>query len=307
MMNELVGAAIGEAIGTVIDVGQDWVRYLRIMVNFNLHLPMKKTTTVTTSDGDLTMKFKYEKKVPDVKFKRSDEATSSFKFAEFRTPSSPAWKLRTAGLLRGGKESALSCSINGGSATEGGLRRFRTDVDSLVLRGHQVAHEIQQEASKEVERNPEVMEKAAVVYNRDGVGGTKTEYKATMKVHQEIKFIILTGLSATQMGRTGQVSMERMPSHKTGHCMEGSHMTGHGMGQSHKTGHNRPFDRLAIPLGPMTRAQAKRFKEALLGLVQTHLEGLKSIEDQLESIEDIKPRNIPNDSKLCTLLEIVEP
>ncbi|OMO49962.1 reverse transcriptase [Corchorus capsularis] len=71
-------------------------------------------------------------------------------------------------------------------------------------------------------------------------------------------------------------------------------------------GHNRPFDPLAIPQGLMTRARAKRFKEALLGLVRTHLGGLKSIEDQLESIEDIMPWNTPNDSKPCTLLEIVE-
>ncbi|OMO96176.1 hypothetical protein CCACVL1_05056 [Corchorus capsularis] len=71
-------------------------------------------------------------------------------------------------------------------------------------------------------------------------------------------------------------------------------------------GHNRPFDPLAIPLGPMTRSRAKRFKEALLGMVRTHLGGLKSIEDQLESIDDIKPWNIANDSKPCTLLEIVE-
>ncbi|OMO50706.1 reverse transcriptase [Corchorus capsularis] len=70
---------------------------------------------------------------------------------------------------------------------------------------------------------------------------------------------------------------------------------------------NRPFDPLVMPLGSMTRARAKRFKEALLGFVRTHLEGLKSIEDQLKSIEDHKPRNIPNDFKLCTLLEIVEP
>ncbi|OMO50325.1 reverse transcriptase [Corchorus capsularis] len=63
-----------------------------------------------------------------------------------------------------------------------------------------------------------------------------------------------------------------------------------------------PFDPLVMPLGPMTRARAKRFKEALLGFVRSHLEGLKSIEDQLESIEDIKQRNIPIDSKLCTIL-----
>ncbi|OMO50324.1 hypothetical protein CCACVL1_30504 [Corchorus capsularis] len=65
-----------------------------------------------------------------------------------------------------------------------------------------------------------------------------------------------------------------------------------------------PFDPLVMPLGPMTRARAKRFKEALLGFVRSHLEGLKSIEDQLESIEDIKQRNIPIDSKLCTILAI---
>ncbi|OMO70131.1 reverse transcriptase [Corchorus capsularis] len=73
-------------------------------------------------------------------------------------------------------------------------------------------------------------------------------------------------------------SMEMMGSHMAGHCMEQlhktGHMTGHGMEQSHMTGHNQPFDPLAIPLGPMTRAQTKRFKEALLGLVRTHLGGL---------------------------------
>ncbi|OMO53322.1 reverse transcriptase [Corchorus capsularis] len=68
-----------------------------------------------------------------------------------------------------------------------------------------------------------------------------------------------------------------------------------------------PFDPLKMPLGPMTRARAKKFKDALTSFVRTHLEGLKSIEDQLGSIEIDMIKNIPNDSKLCTLLEIVEP
>ncbi|OMO99822.1 reverse transcriptase [Corchorus capsularis] len=67
-----------------------------------------------------------------------------------------------------------------------------------------------------------------------------------------------------------------------------------------------PFDPMKMPLGPMTRARAKKFKDALTSFVRTHLEGLKSIEDQLESIEVDGSKNIPNDSKLCTLLEIIE-
>ncbi|OMP02952.1 hypothetical protein CCACVL1_02655 [Corchorus capsularis] len=59
-----------------------------------------------------------------------------------------------------------------------------------------------------------------------------------------------------------------------------------------------PFDPLKMPLGPLTRARAKRFKDALMGLVRTHFEGLKSIEDQLGSIEVDIIKKIPNDSKL---------
>ncbi|OMO72799.1 hypothetical protein CCACVL1_17585 [Corchorus capsularis] len=47
-----------------------------------------------------------------------------------------------------------------------------------------------------------------------------------------------------------------------------------------------PFDPLKMPLGPMTRARAKRFKDALTGLVRTHLEDLKTIEVQLKSFGD---------------------
>ncbi|OMO97609.1 Zinc finger, CCHC-type [Corchorus capsularis] len=57
--------------------------------------------------------------------------------------------------------------------------------------------------------------------------------------------------------------------------------------------HNRPFDPLAIPSGPMTRARAKRFQDALVGFVRSHLEELKTIEDPLDRFEDHTPRNIP--------------
>ena len=67
-----------------------------------------------------------------------------------------------------------------------------------------------------------------------------------------------------------------------------------------------PFDPLKMPLGPMTRARAKRFKEALLGLIRVHLEELKAIGDHLKPIGDHHQRNIPIDSKLCILLEIDE-
>ena len=67
-----------------------------------------------------------------------------------------------------------------------------------------------------------------------------------------------------------------------------------------------PFDPLKMPLGPMTRARAKRFKEALFGLIRVHLEELKAIGDHLKPIGDHHQRNIPIDSKLCTMLEIDE-
>ncbi|OMO69408.1 hypothetical protein CCACVL1_19521 [Corchorus capsularis] len=67
-----------------------------------------------------------------------------------------------------------------------------------------------------------------------------------------------------------------------------------------------PFDPLKMLLGLMTRERAKKFKDALTSFVRTHLEGLKAIEDQLKSFEIVKDKNIPNDSKLLTLLAIVE-
>ncbi|OMO52725.1 Integrase, catalytic core [Corchorus capsularis] len=71
-------------------------------------------------------------------------------------------------------------------------------------------------------------------------------------------------------------------------------------------GHNRPRDPLSMPLGPITRARAKRFKEALVGFIRSHLEELKTIEDSLGRFEDHTTRNIPNDSMLCTMLSIDE-
>ncbi|OMO51309.1 hypothetical protein CCACVL1_29867 [Corchorus capsularis] len=71
-------------------------------------------------------------------------------------------------------------------------------------------------------------------------------------------------------------------------------------------GHNRPRDPLSMPLGPITRARAKRFKEALVGFIRSHLEEIKIIEDSLGRFEDHTTRNIPNDSMLCTLLSIDE-
>ncbi|OMO86543.1 hypothetical protein CCACVL1_09570 [Corchorus capsularis] len=61
-----------------------------------------------------------------------------------------------------------------------------------------------------------------------------------------------------------------------------------------------------MPLGPMTRARAKRFKDALMGLIRTHLEDLKTIEVQLKSFGDVLSKNIPNDFKLLTLFAIDE-
>ncbi|OMO57530.1 reverse transcriptase [Corchorus capsularis] len=60
--------------------------------------------------------------------------------------------------------------------------------------------------------------------------------------------------------------------------------------------HNRPHDPLAMPSGPMTRARAKCFKDALVGFVRYHLEELKTIEDPLGRFKDHTPRNIPYDS-----------
>ncbi|MEI4908081.1 hypothetical protein Q8G40_28770, partial [Klebsiella pneumoniae] len=64
-----------------------------------------------------------------------------------------------------------------------------------------------------------------------------------------------------------------------------------------------PFDPLKIPLGPMTRARAKRFKEALMGLVRVHLEDMKFLEDQLKTFGDDLSKEKPPKVKLITLLE----
>ena len=65
-----------------------------------------------------------------------------------------------------------------------------------------------------------------------------------------------------------------------------------------------PFDPLKMPLGPMTRARAKRFKNALMGLVRTHLEDLKTIEVQLKSFGDDLGKKLQINYKFITLLAI---
>ncbi|OMP05110.1 glucan endo-1,3-beta-glucosidase 5-like protein [Corchorus capsularis] len=64
------------------------------------------------------------------------------------------------------------------------------------------------------------------------------------------------------------------------------------------------FDPLKMSLGPMSRARAKKFKDALRSLVRTHLEDLKTIEVQLKSFDEDLGKNIPIDSKLIILLVI---
>ncbi|OMO51981.1 reverse transcriptase [Corchorus capsularis] len=103
------------------------------------------------------------------------------------------------------------------------------------------------------------------------------------------------------LGEAAQHRPHDRPSHATSHGA-----TGHNRPSIGPSGQDRPFDPLAIPQGPMTRARAKRFKEALLGFVRSHLGGLESIEEHLEGIEVDITKNIPIDSKVFTLLEIDE-
>ncbi|OMO50156.1 Integrase, catalytic core [Corchorus capsularis] len=65
-----------------------------------------------------------------------------------------------------------------------------------------------------------------------------------------------------------------------------------------------PFDPLKMPIGPMTRARSKRFKDALMGLVRTHLDDMKTMKVQLKSFGDDLGKKTSIDSKLITLLAI---
>ncbi|OMO49566.1 reverse transcriptase [Corchorus capsularis] len=114
------------------------------------------------------------------------------------------------------------------------------------------------------------------------------------------------------LGEAAQHRPHDRPSHATSHGASGHNWpslgapTGDNRTSIGPSGQDRPFDPLAIPQDPMTRARAKRFKEALLGFVRSHLGGLESIEEHLEGIEVDITKNIPIDSKLFTLLEIDE-
>ncbi|OMO61348.1 hypothetical protein CCACVL1_23591 [Corchorus capsularis] len=67
---------------------------------------------------------------------------------------------------------------------------------------------------------------------------------------------------------------------------------------------NMTFDPLKMPNSPMTRARAKRFKDALMGLVRAHLEDLKTIEVQLKSFVDDLGKKLQINYKFITLLAI---
>ncbi|OMO52111.1 hypothetical protein CCACVL1_29355 [Corchorus capsularis] len=64
------------------------------------------------------------------------------------------------------------------------------------------------------------------------------------------------------------------------------------------------FDPLKMPSGPMTSARAKRFKDALMGLVRTHLDDMKTIEVHLKSFDDDLIKKGTIDFKLLTLIAI---
>ncbi|OMO70179.1 hypothetical protein CCACVL1_19066 [Corchorus capsularis] len=64
------------------------------------------------------------------------------------------------------------------------------------------------------------------------------------------------------------------------------------------------FDPLKMPNSPMTRGRAKRFKDALMGLVRTHLEDLKTIEVHLKSFGDDLGKKLQINYKFITLLAI---
>ncbi|OMO59556.1 Retrotransposon gag protein [Corchorus capsularis] len=65
-----------------------------------------------------------------------------------------------------------------------------------------------------------------------------------------------------------------------------------------------PFDPLKMSNGLMTRARAKRFKDALMGLIRTHLDDMKTIKVQLKRFEDDLVKESTIDPKLITLLAI---
>ncbi|OMO80692.1 Zinc knuckle CX2CX4HX4C [Corchorus olitorius] len=60
MMSERVGIAVGEALGPVLEVDEDWGRFMRIRVALRLSQSLIEKTMVTTPDGELEAKFYYE-------------------------------------------------------------------------------------------------------------------------------------------------------------------------------------------------------------------------------------------------------
>ncbi|OMO57964.1 reverse transcriptase [Corchorus capsularis] len=61
MMNTRIGVSIGELMGPVLEVDDTCGRFLRIRVVLTLVDALRKNTTVSTSQGELTVRFKYEK------------------------------------------------------------------------------------------------------------------------------------------------------------------------------------------------------------------------------------------------------
>ncbi|OMP01909.1 reverse transcriptase [Corchorus capsularis] len=61
LMNMRIGVSVGETMGPVLEVDDTNGRFLRVRVVLNLSTPLKKTTTATTSQGEVLVRFKYEK------------------------------------------------------------------------------------------------------------------------------------------------------------------------------------------------------------------------------------------------------
>ncbi|OMO77990.1 hypothetical protein CCACVL1_14715 [Corchorus capsularis] len=64
MMNEKVGIAVGEAMGPVLEVDEDWGLYLRIRIQVNILQSLLDDIVISTPNGDAVVEFYYEQ-LPD--------------------------------------------------------------------------------------------------------------------------------------------------------------------------------------------------------------------------------------------------
>ncbi|OMP08440.1 hypothetical protein COLO4_06478 [Corchorus olitorius] len=186
VMNEKVGIVIGETLGPVLEVDLSSGRFLRLRVEINVLSPLKDTLKISLPSGDLEVECRYEKMPAHCRVcgmvihtdldyplgvsQLKNQGFMDRKFEGKLQVESPVNKSGRFVRQESSFRMAGVCSSYMGDGSE--VPRFRSHVDSLLLRGRRAARaiaaeDVSCEIVKVVTRNADQAEENEVTSRRN--------------------------------------------------------------------------------------------------------------------------------------------